>query len=97
MDSKEYISITEFCTCYEIDYSFIHSLDEYGLVQLHTIEESQFLDRDQVREVEKLMRMHYDLKINLEGIDAISHLLRRVASLQDEVRILQNRLRLYED
>lgn len=97
METDKYIAIREFCSCHQIDYSFIESLNEYGLVQIITIEEIQVLDRDQVREVEKMLRLHYDLEINLEGIDAISHLLRKVAGLQDEVRILRNRLRRYEE
>jgi hypothetical protein len=43
------------------------------------------------------MRMHYDLDINMEGIDVISHLLKRIHNLQDELRITQNKLRLYEN
>jgi hypothetical protein len=43
------------------------------------------------------MRMHYDLDINMEGIDVISHLLKRMNSLQDELRLTQNKLRLYEN
>lgn len=97
MDTKKYIAVTEFCSCHQIDYSFIESLNEYGLVRITTIEETSVLDRDQVREVERMVRLHYDLDINLEGIDAISHLLRRVSGLQNEVRILQNRLRRYEE
>lgn len=40
--------------------------------------------------------MYYDLSINLEGIDAIHHLLKRVEQLQDEIFRLKNRLHLYE-
>lgn len=97
METSRYIAVTEFCSCHQIDYAFIESLSEYGLVQIMRIEETEVLDRDQVREVEKMVRLHYDLDINLEGIDAISHLLSRVSELQNEVRILQNRLRRYEE
>ncbi|WP_337813549.1 chaperone modulator CbpM, partial [Parabacteroides johnsonii] len=41
-------------------------------------------------------RMYYDLSINIEGIDAIHHLLGRVESLQQEVNRLKSKLRLYE-
>ena len=40
--------------------------------------------------------MYYDLSINLEGIDAIHHLLKRVEQLQAEVFRLKKRLHLYE-
>jgi len=94
---KEYISIAEFCESHHIQYSFINSLTEYGLVEITVIEENEFIDQDQLRNLEKMMRLHYDLEINLQGIDAINHLLGRVSQLQDEVRLLRNRLKRYEE
>ncbi len=94
---KHYISITEFCTSYEIDHAFVYSLNEYGLLEIITIEENQFIEEEQVREIERMIRLHYDLDINLEGIDAIVHLLNRVSDLQEEVRILKNKLRRYQE
>lgn len=97
MNPKEYISITEFCQTHHIQYSFIHSLNEYGLVEITIIEEDEFIDHEQLRNLEKMMRLHYDLEINLQGIDAINHLLGRISELQDEVRILRNRLKRFEN
>ena len=50
----------------------------------------------QLYDVERYTRMYYDLSINIEGIDAIHHLLGRVESLQQEVNRLKSKLRLYE-
>lgn len=97
MDPKQYISITEFCKTHHIQYSFINSLNEYGLVEITVIEEDEFIDQEQLRSLEKMMRLHFDLEINLQGIDAINHLLGRVSQLQDEVRLLRNRLKRYEE
>ncbi len=97
MDPKQYVTITEFCSCHRIEPTFINSLNEYGLVEIITMEDRQFLHYEQVGEVEKMIRLHYDLEINLEGIDAISNLLQRVSGLQDEVRHLKNRLKRYEE
>ncbi|WP_029034530.1 chaperone modulator CbpM [Salinimicrobium terrae] len=93
----QYISILEFCNCHQLEYSFIHSLTENGLIQTIIIEEDEYIEQEQLRELERIMRLHYDLEINMQGIDAINHLLNRVSRLQDEVRHLQNRLKLYED
>jgi len=46
--------------------------------------------------VEKMMRLHYDLHINLEGIDAISNLLKQVQDLKKENQILKNKLKTYD-
>ena len=43
------------------------------------------------------MRLHFDLDINLEGVDAIYNLLKQVESLKEEITALHNRLRFYED
>ncbi len=96
MDDR-YISIIEFCNCHQIEISFIHSLSEHGLLQTVVIEEDEYVEREQVRELERMMRMHYDLEINLQGIDAINHLLERVSHLQNELRVLENRLKRFED
>jgi hypothetical protein len=39
-----------------------------------------------------MVHLHYDLDINIEGIEAISHLLDRVDNLQRELITLKNRL-----
>ncbi len=96
MDDR-YISIIEFCNCHQLEYSFINSLTEHGLIHTVVIEEDEYIEREHLRDLERIMRLHYDLEINLEGIDAINHLLERVSRLQDEVRILQNRLRRFEE
>lgn len=97
MDLKEYIPITEFCQAHHVEYAFIHSLNEHGLLEIIIIEEDEYVTKEQLRDLEKIMRLYYDLEINLPGIDAINHLLGKVSELQHEVRILRNRLKLYED
>jgi hypothetical protein len=41
--------------------------------------------------------LHYELHINIEGIDAIYNLLKQVELLQLEIRTLKNKLNSYED
>lgn len=97
MDPKEYILIAEFCEQHEVQHSFINSLNDFGLLEVTVIEENEYVAPDQVRELEKMMRLHYDLEINIQGIDAINHLLHKVSNLQERVKLLENRLRRYED
>ncbi|WP_029036982.1 chaperone modulator CbpM [Salinimicrobium xinjiangense] len=93
----QYISIIEFCKCHHVDYSFINSLNEHGLIQIVVIEDDEYIEQERIRDLERMMRLHYELEINMQGIDAINHLLDRVSQLQDEVRMLHNRLRRFED
>lgn len=97
MENEKLVPVEQFCTHYNIEFSFINSLTEFGLISITCIEETPCIHHDQIRDLEKLIRMHYDLDINLEGIDAISHLLKRVDTLQSELTTLKNRLLLYEE
>ena len=96
MKSKSLIKVDEFCLHHNIEISFIISLHHVGLIEIQTIEESSFIEESQLQQLEKIIRLFYDLDINLEGIETIIHLLQRVNSMQDEIIALRNRLRLYE-
>lgn len=96
MAGEKLIPANEFCSHHHIELSFVQALQEYGLIEITTIEETSFIDEDQLEEIEKMVRLHYDLDINLEGLDAIRHLLEQMHSMQNEITALRNRLRLYE-
>ncbi|MBV8388497.1 MAG: chaperone modulator CbpM [Mucilaginibacter sp.] len=90
------ISTTEFCTWHQVEHSFIHSLGDAGLIEITVVEEDEFIPETQIQRLEKMVRLHHDLDINLAGIEAITHLLDRVEVLHREMRTLRNRLNLYE-
>jgi chaperone modulatory protein CbpM len=96
MQTEYLIAVDEFCTLNNVDVSFISSLKQTGLIEVTTIKEAGFIDASQLQQLEKFIRFYYELDINLEGIETITHLLRRINNLQEEVRGLKNRLRLYE-
>jgi hypothetical protein len=96
MEKKEIIPAEECCTYYNIEFSFIQSLDEYGLISLNRVDEKIFIHHDELPNLEKYMHLHYDLNINLEGLEAITHLLERIRNMQLHMTSLQNRLSGYE-
>ncbi|MFG4001727.1 chaperone modulator CbpM [Flavobacterium aquidurense] len=96
MNSKDLIQIKQFCLYHEIENTFITELDNYGLVKIIILEEDEYLQPEQLPTVEKMIRLHYDLKINLEGIDVIANLLDKIEVLQQNLTTTQNKLRLYE-
>lgn len=96
MGTEYLIAVDEFCANHDIEISFISSLQQSGLIEITTIKNSGFIEADQLRQLEKYIRLYYDMDINLEGIETIDYLLLRINSLQEEVRTLRNRLRLYE-
>lgn len=94
--NTDYIIVREYCEKCHIEPEFIDLLDEGGLIDLEEIDDETYLPVSQLKEVEQYTRMYYDLSINMEGIDAIHHLLKRIESLQEEIFDLKARLRLYE-
>ncbi|MCW3079526.1 chaperone modulator CbpM [Segetibacter sp.] len=97
MQTDELILTEAFCNYYKIDYSFIADLQRVGLIEITSVERATYIPESELQKLEQLVRLHYDLDINLEGIDAIAHLLEKVKHLQNEVIGLKNRLKLYED
>jgi hypothetical protein len=97
METEYLIAIDEFCSSHNIEISFISSLQQSGLIEITTIKESAFIEADQLQQLEKFVRLYYELDINLEGIETINYLLHRINSMQDEITALRNRLRIYEN
>jgi len=96
MQTEYLISVDEFCANHNIEISFISSLEQTGLIEITTIKKTGFINAEQLQQLEKFIRLYYDLEINLEGIETITHLLQRMNSMHDEILMLRNRLRLYE-
>lgn len=91
---NELIIISEYCRKCNIESSFIDLLQEGGLIEIRFEDGERYLSYTQLPDVERYSRMYYDLSINIEGIDAIHHLLQRMESMQHEIHELQSRLRI---
>jgi hypothetical protein len=96
MKKKYLIELNELCNQHNIETSFISSLRENSMLDISTIKEIDYINIAQLQKLEKFSRLFYDLNINIEGIEAITHLLERLISIQDEVNSLRNSLSLYE-
>ena len=97
MTRKNLISADEFCVHHNIEFSFIRNLCDFGLLETVKVEKTDFITEDQLEKLERMLRLHKELDINVEGIDTIDHLLDKMHDLQTEIVSLKNRLRLYED
>lgn len=91
MSSQEMIAADTLCECYHIPLTFLQSLQEFGLLQSNIIEEQLFIQAGELQQLEKIIHLHYELDINMEGIEAIFHLLNRMQNLQQELLSLRNR------
>ncbi|MDD3039225.1 chaperone modulator CbpM [Bacteroides sp.] len=92
----ELIIVSEYCHKCHIEPSFIDLLEEGGLIEVRAEDGEHYLLVSQLPEVERYSRMYYDLSINMEGIDAIHHLLDRMEDMRRELDSLHKQLLLYQ-
>jgi chaperone modulatory protein CbpM len=97
MSKENLIPLTKLCTHYKVEMVFFTSLNEIGLIEISTIEETYYINEDKIDDLEKMIRMHQDLDINPEGIDTVFNLLGKIDELQTELTAIKNRLGIYED
>ncbi len=96
METEKMISASEFCIYHNVELSFIYSLKEAGLIDVTSIEEKIFVPVNQLKHLEKLMRLKHELDINVEGIETITYLLQRINIMQQHILQLNNKLAFYE-
>jgi hypothetical protein len=97
MTTRHLIAATDFCVYHQVEHTFITSLQEAGLVQITIIDQATYIPESELQKLEKMIRLHNELDINVAGIEAITHLLEKVELLQEDMRDLRNKLLFYEN
>lgn len=92
---EQLIPAQEFCTHHHIEMNFIYSLREYGLIEMISDEGNDYISADKLNELEKIIRLHYDLDVNMEGIDVILHLLKQLDDAENELNQVKTQLKFY--
>lgn len=93
MKTEQLVSVSLFCKSHCIEQSFIQSLAKYEFIEIITNHKNEaFLETNSLKDIEQMMRLHYDLNINMEGIGAVQHLLQQIEDLKKEVIHLKNKL-----
>ncbi|MFD1257249.1 chaperone modulator CbpM [Mucilaginibacter terrae] len=96
MENQNLTAALDFCSYYQIEYTLLNSFEEAGLVELTVVNETRYISQTQLPGLERMVRLHHELDINVAGIEAITHLLQRVQAMQQEMLDLRNRLKSYE-
>jgi len=96
MENDGFIEAQQFCMVHNIEYSFIQSLNEYGLIDIRQDETATWIPEQELQPLEKYIRLHFDMAINFEGIHAISHLLKQMSRMEEELLQLRRKLAIYE-
>ena len=97
MTETKLIPLVRICELYEIEEVFLTEIHEVGLLDFVEDSNEAYVHEDRLDDLEKIIRIHRELKINTEGIDAVFNLLHQIDELRNELNAVRNRLRLYED
>lgn len=88
---EERISREEIVSIYNIEITFFNELEACGLIQTEVVNEITYLHYDQLPNFEKFMNWHYDLEVNIPGLEIIHNLLSQIHFLQEENRRLSSK------
>ncbi|MFV0417864.1 MAG: chaperone modulator CbpM [Dysgonomonas sp.] len=94
--NTELIIIQEYCMQSQIEPDFIAQLENEGLIEITVIDNKSYINVSQLKNLEQYIRWHYDLSINIEGIDVIKSLLDKMSDMQNEILRLKEKLRLID-
>ena len=97
MSAENLIPIQQLCSTYQVEMSFFNGIIELDMIEFVSIEQTYYLHQDKINDLEKIIRLHQELYINLEGIDTVFHLLKKIDRLQAELMAIKTRLGLYEN
>ncbi|PIB39103.1 chaperone modulator CbpM [Maribacter sp. 4G9] len=73
-----FIHIEEFCTHHNIEVSLVHQLVELEILSIEKTENKEVIELNELPKLEKMVRLHQELEINPQGLQAIDHLLGQV-------------------
>ncbi|WP_339925276.1 chaperone modulator CbpM [uncultured Cyclobacterium sp.] len=90
--SEDHVSLDQFCRSCNIEMTFVYSLAAQDMCEIIVIEEKEYVLQDDLRLLERLSRLHYEMEINLEGLYAIVHLQEKIERLKEEVKSLSRNL-----
>ncbi len=96
METSNLILIEQFCSNCDVEFSFITSLNDHGIIEIIVLEDKHYISPEQLKSIERAIRFHDELNINMEGIDAIFNLLKQIDDLQQELTSTKNKLKLLD-
>ena len=81
MHTEQLIPVNVFCNSHQIELSFIQTLHQSGLIEVTVTGEQSYIPIEQLERLEKMVRLYYEMDINVEGIETITHLLQQIQQL----------------
>lgn len=94
---SERISREELVKIYNVEITFFDELVNSGLLNIHTENEIRYLMYEDLPIFERFTNWHYDLEINLPGLEVIHEMLKKMDDLRQRNRELINKLSAVAD
>ncbi|HBV14663.1 chaperone modulator CbpM [Chryseobacterium carnipullorum] len=94
---SERISREELVKIYNIEITFFDELVDGGLLNVETENEIHYLLYEDLPVFERFTNWHYDLEINLPGLEVINDMLQKMEDLKRRNRDLMNKLSAISD
>ncbi|MEO8772032.1 MAG: chaperone modulator CbpM [Ferruginibacter sp.] len=95
MPVQKLFAIKEFCLHHNVSNDFINELHHNEIIELITVKRTRFIAEKNLHTLEKIVRLHNDLQVNIEGIETILHLLASLEKKETEIYTLRNQLEFY--
>ncbi len=89
---QDLILLSEYCDNSRVELEFVLLLEDEGLIETQIYDNAKYLQSSQLKDLETFSRLHYDLSINIEGIDVINNLLNKVRKMEWELSVLRRQL-----
>jgi len=96
MPASKLISVKEFCHHHQVETELIMAFESHNLIALVKEKRSYYIPNQSLALAEKLLRLHLELGINLEGLEVLLPLLDRLEKSNQELNELRIRLDFYE-
>ena len=93
---KKYIEIREFCKGHDLEEGFVYELYALGIIKIKKVDELAVLRLRDLGRLERLVRMHRDLELNVQGLQAVQHVLDQLEIARNEIRALRTMMGRWE-
>lgn len=97
MKNKDFVTIKTLSIHYNLKESFFLELNDNQLINIVVINNQHSIHHDEIYQLEKIIRIHVDLDINIQGVDVILNLINEVENLKSKINILKGKLVLIEN
>ena len=96
METYQLIKFEDVCIHHDLDTGFVETIKTFEIINFIVKDNVHYIAIDDMPVIERVIRLHYDLQINMEGIAVINRMRSKIENLQETIQKLQNKLAVYQ-